>query len=164
MIYPMERARAGGPAPERVERRAGAPERRRRLAFGLLYGGLNPRRRGGRRADDQHRPVVDWHGPGLFASCVIVLFLCVADAFLTLGLISGGAFEANPVMALVVYGSARVFALTKVGLTGAGMLIMVAVARFRVFGEVRAAMLVHVALAIYVLLVGYELHLALATT
>jgi len=108
--------------------------------------------------------VVDWHGPGLFASCVTVLLLCVADAFLTLWLISSGAFEANPVMALVVYGSAAVFALTKVGLTGMGMLMVVAVARFRVFGELRAATLMHAAVAIYVVLVSYEVHLVLETT
>lgn len=159
----MERTIGHGVAIAGAERRQGVPERRRRMLYGLVYGGLNPRRRAGRRAVDHHRPVVDWHGPGLFASCVTVLLLCVADAFLTLWLLSSGAFEANPVMALVVYGSARVFALTKVGLTGMGMLMVVAVARFRVVGELRAATLLHATVAIYVLLVGYEVHLVLET-
>jgi hypothetical protein len=141
------------------ERRVSARDRRERLVHSLVYGGLNPRRRTGRRRGDHVRPIVDWHGPGLFASSMLVLLLCVADGFLTLRLLAGGAVEANPFMALYVYGNARRFAIVKLALTGGGILTLVALARFRVFHVLRAASLVHAILAAYVVLVGYELTL-----
>jgi hypothetical protein len=145
------------------ERRVVRPDRRGRFWRSLLYGGMNPRRRSGRRDLDDHRPIIDWHGPELFASATLVLILCVVDAFLTLRLLSGGAIEANPFMEFFVYGDARRFALTKLSLTGAGLLTLVGTARFKVFRFVRAAMLVHAFLIAYLILIGYELLLLQAS-
>ncbi len=141
------------------ERRGGGVDRRRRFMFSLLYGGLQPRRRLGRRAGDRYRPIIDWHGPGLLASAVLVLVLCVVDAFLTLWLMAGGFVEANPLMAPLVAGDARHFAVTKLALTGGGVLVLVALAQFQVFRVIRAGALVHTILAAYVVLIGYELSL-----
>jgi uncharacterized protein DUF5658 len=142
---------------ERTERRSVQRDRRERLWRSLVYGGLNPRRRTGRRLGDHHRPIIDWHGPGLFASSMLILVLCVLDGLLTLKLLASGAREANPVMALYVYSDARRFAIVKLSLTGLGVLMLVALARFRVFRVLRAATFVHAILACYVLLVAYEL-------
>jgi hypothetical protein len=142
----------------RAERRSGV-DRRRRFWWSLLHGGLWPRRVAGRRAEDHHRPLIDWHGPGLLASCVLILLLCCADAFLTLLLISRGAVEANPIMALWVYDDVRTFTIVKLALTGAGVLALVAIARFRVFGFVRVASLVHAVLVGYTALIVYQLYL-----
>lgn len=142
-----------------IERRMAAGDRRGRLAFSVLYGGMRPRRRAGRRAADHHRPIVDWHSPELLASCVLLLILCVADALLTVHLIASGAVEANPFMALFVYGDLREFAILKLAITGAGVVTLVAVARFRVFRYLRAATLVHALLLAYVVLVYYEIEL-----
>lgn len=140
-----------------VERRSGG-DRRTRLWFSLVYGGVRPRRFAGRRAED-HRPVIDWHGPGLLTSCLLILLLCAADALLTLLLIAQGAAEANPVMALWVYHDVRAFTIVKMALTGGGILALVAIARFRVFRRVRVASFVHALLVGYVALIGYELWL-----
>jgi hypothetical protein len=145
---------ATGPRPER---RAAGADRRRKLMFSLVYGGLHPRRRTGRRVGDQHRPIIDWHGPGLLASSVLVLVLCVADAFLTLWLMTTGAIEANPLMAPLVAGDAQGFAITKLALTGGGILTLVAMANFRVFRLIRVGSLVHTILVAYLALVSYEL-------
>lgn len=139
----------------RADRRTGV-DRRRRLWRSLLHGGVRPRRLGGRRAEDHHRPLIDWHGPGLLTSCVLILLLCVADAFMTLRLISLGAIEANPVMALWVYDDVRTFTIVKMSLTGLGVLALVAIARFRVFGFIRVASLVHAVLAAYAVLIVYQ--------
>jgi len=141
------------------ERRFGPRDRRSRLWHSLVYGGLNPRRRTGRRTHDHHRPIVDWHGPGLFASSMLILVMCVLDGFLTLRLLSAGAREANPLMALYVYTDAQRFAIVKLSLTGVGVLTLVALARFRVFRVLRVESLVHATLACYVALVGYEVFL-----
>ncbi len=147
-------AHAGG-----LERRRARTDRRARLWHSLLLGGMNPRRRTGRRAGDLHRPIVDWHGPWLFASSTLILLLCAADAFLTLRLLAGGAIEANPFMALYVYGDAQRFAIVKLAMTGAGVLTLVSLARFRIFRVMRAQVLVHVVLAAYLVLIAYELKL-----
>ena len=141
------------------ERRVANRDRRRKLMFSLFYGGLRPRRRTGRRASDHYRPIIDWHGPGLLTSAVLVLVLCVIDAFLTLWLMTDGAIEANPLMAPLVGGDGRAFAISKLALTGCGVLTMVAMANFRVFRLIRVGTLVHTILVAYVALVCYELML-----
>lgn len=140
------------------ERRRNA-DRRRSLVRALFHGGLFPRRLGGRRAADHHRPVVDWHGPGLLLSAILVLLLCAADALFTLKLIGLGASEANPVMAWFVYDDASTFAIVKMTLTGLGVVALVAIARFRVFGVVRVASLLHSVLGAYLALMGWHLWL-----
>lgn len=135
---------------------SGVDRRRRPLWQSLFYGSLKPRRRSGRRTVDLHSPIIDWHGPWLFLSATLILILCAADAFMTLRLLESGAVEANPFMALYVYDDARRFAIIKLALTGTGVLTLVALARFQLFRVMRAAALVHLVLAAYVLLVSYE--------
>ena len=158
MIETTHTAVDGAPA----ERRVAGTDRRRRLMYALVYGGLRPRRRSGRRVDDHARPVVDWHGPGLWASAILVLVLCVADALLTLSLMTTGAVEANPLMAPLVDGDMLRFAVVKLTLTGGGILTLVALANFRVFRRIRAGALVHTILFAYLVLVAYEIALVSA--
>lgn len=150
---------AAGAVPPPAERRVARLDRRRKFVYSLVYGGLRPRRRTGRRAADHHRPIIDWHGPGLLASSILVLVLCVADAFLTLWLMTDGAVEANPLMATLLHGDVQRFAITKLALTGGGILTLVAMANFRVFRLIRAGALVHTILLAYLVLVSYELAL-----
>ena len=149
---------AGGAALHRDRRRCAA-DRRERMFWSLFYGGLRPRRRHGRRDADHYRPLVDWHGEGLLTSAIVVLLLCVADALLTVQLLTEGATEVNPLMAQLVARGALGFVVVKLSLTGAGVLALVSIARFRVFGQLRAATLVHAVLFGYSVLVAYELWL-----
>ena len=139
-----------------VTDRRGRPDRRRHFLWSLVYGGFHPRRRAGRRVLDQHRPIVDWHSPDLLFSSVGLIVLCLCDAALTLVLLAHGASEANPVMALIVDGDIERFALVKLALTATSLIALVAVARFTVFRVIRVATLVHLAMAGYVALIGYE--------
>ena len=151
--------RFGSNAAELAHERRRAGERRHSLLWALLYGGMRPRRRGGRRAEDHHRPIVDWHDPSLLFSAFGLLMLCVCDGALTLALLAHGASEANPVMDLVVSGDMTRFALVKLALTASGLLILVSLARFTVFRLFRVSTLVHAALVGYAILVCYELWL-----
>ncbi len=90
---------------------------------------------------------------------VVILSLCAADAVLTLALISQGALEANPVMAVFVRGSAGAFAAVKLGLTAAGVILLLAVARVRAFGRLPVGSLLYAVLTGYALLVAYELRM-----
>jgi hypothetical protein len=142
------------PTPAIAERRRG-PDRRRTTLRTFIQGGFTPRRRHGRRADEQHLPI-DWHEPHLLFLALSILLLNVADAFLTLTLISMGATEANPVMAFVLDQHPDLFAVVKMGLTGLGVLVLVAVARTRLFRIMRVATLLHGLLAAYAALIFYE--------
>jgi hypothetical protein len=137
-----------------VERRRSVDRRRVTLAS-FLKGGLTPRRRGGRRADEQHLPV-DWHEPHLLFLALTILLLSVADAFLTLTLIMGGAQEANPLLAFILRDHPELFAVLKMGLTGSGVLVLVAVARSRLFRIMRVGIVLQGIFVAYVALIAYE--------
>ncbi|HUQ51940.1 MAG TPA: DUF5658 family protein [Gammaproteobacteria bacterium] len=137
-----------------VERRRG-PDRRRLTLRSFLKGGITPRRRGGRRADEQHLPI-DWHGPYLLFLATTILLLSVADAFLTITLITLGAQEANPVLAFILQEHPELFAIMKMGLTGSGVLVLVAVARARLFRVMRVGVILQGVFVAYVALIAYE--------
>jgi hypothetical protein len=137
-----------------VERRRG-PDRRRISLRSFLQGGVTPRRRNGRRADEQHLPI-DWHEPYLLFLAVTILLLSVADAFLTITLIMSGAQEANPLLAFVLRDHPELFAAIKMALTGTGVLVLVAVARARLFRIVRVGVVLQAIFVAYVALIAYE--------
>lgn len=138
-----------------VERRSGY-DRRTTSARSFVQGGLTPRRRsGGRRSGDEHW-LVDWYEPHLLFLAVAILLLSVTDAFLTLVLIGQGAYEANPVMHLLLERAPRLFAAAKMTLTGVGVLVLVACARAKVFRVVRVSALMHWFLLLYAGVIGYE--------
>jgi len=138
-----------------TERRA-VHDRRRLSLRTFLQSGLTPRRRGGRR-NGEHEHLIDWHEPELLFLALAILLLSVTDAFFTLTLITEGAEEANPILAYVLQRYPGYFAALKIALTGGGVLVLVAMARIRVFRIVRVRTLLQFFLAGYVVLVGYEL-------
>ncbi len=137
-----------------AERRLG-PDRRRITLWSFLKGGVTPRRRSGRRDGEHHLPI-DWHEPYLLFLAVTILLLSVADAFLTLTLLMVGATEANPVMAFVLNNHPHLFALSKMAFTGIGVLVLVAVARARLFRVMRVGAVLQGLFVAYVALIVYE--------
>lgn len=123
------------------------------------HGAFNPRRRSGRRAGDHHYPVVDWHSPRVFALVLTILVLCTADAVLTVILMSHGATELNPVMALFLPHSLPWFAALKLALTSAGICVLVVCSRMRVFRAIPGEWLLYAVLIGYVVLITYQLRL-----
>jgi hypothetical protein len=121
----------------------------------FIQGGFTPRRRGGRRAGEQDAPV-DWHEPHLLFLSITILLLSVADAFFTLTLLTLGADEANPFLRYVLDEHPKLFALIKMGFTGGGVLVLVAVARTRVFSVIRVGTIMHWLLLAYAALIFYE--------
>ena len=92
---------------------------------------------------------------------MLVVLLSFADALFTLTLLRHGAEEANPAMATLVLGTGPAFALWKLGLTIAGVVTLVVLARAKLFGIVSAGVLLYLVLAGYVVLVIYEWRLLL---
>jgi hypothetical protein len=147
-------------ATERVpnERRSGV-ERRNHSIAAYWRGALNPRRRAGRRATDRIYTFIDWHSPRVLALVLLILGLSTLDGVLTLMLMSQGANEANPVMALFVPHSLGWFATIKLTLTGVGVAILVVCARMKLFRVLPGEVLLYLIAGCYVALVVYELHL-----
>jgi len=143
-----------GATPER--RRA---DRRRQVLHALMVGSFRQRRRAPRRVGEGTLSGVDWHHPQWLAIAIFILMLSGGDALLTLMLVERGASEANPLMAPLVAGSPLAFALTKIGITGGGVVLLTQLARFRAFGRLPVGMLLYSALLIYGALVAYEIHL-----
>lgn len=99
---------------------------------------------------------VDWHSAHLLAVSIGILILCVGDAVLTLTLMSYGAVEINPVMAMLVYGSPAVFAALKMAVTGISVVMLVFLARYRFMRVVKVELFLYAVLAGYMFLIGHE--------
>jgi hypothetical protein len=138
-----------------AERRA-AVERRTRTLRALLYGSFKPRRRDSRRDKDMGFAAVDWHQSRWLAVALLIVILSCADAFFTLTLLDDGAYEANPFMARLLDGAPHWFALAKIGLTSAGVILLTVVARTRAFGRVPVGFVLYAVLLGYATLVAYE--------
>ncbi|MGH8218155.1 MAG: DUF5658 family protein [Steroidobacteraceae bacterium] len=143
----------------RTADRRRAKDRRKHPLRSLVFGHLNPRRHGPRRARDGSIASTDWYAPRWMLVAVMILLLSVADAMLTLTLISHGALEANPVMAPLVQGSPGGFAAVKLALTAIGVIVLMALARVRAFGRLPVGALLYVVLSVYAVLVAYELRM-----
>jgi len=134
-------------------------DRRRRHWFALLIGSFRVRRRRVRRAGEHRMSSLDWHDSQWLAVAILILLLSVTDAFMTLTLINLGAVELNPFMAPLVTGSGRSFALWKLGLTSGGVVILILLARARVFRRLPVAVILYLVLIGYAVLVCYEVWL-----
>lgn len=138
-----------------AERRVSNVDRRRMSVRSILQGAFRPRRRAGRRASDQDTPI-DWHHPHLMFLSLAMLALSVADAFLTVTLLNNGAEEANPLLALFVTRYPSLFAVVKMGLTGVGIVLLVAVAQSRLFRVIPGKLVFQGLVLAYLALVIYE--------
>ena len=152
---PYRGALRGGAGGMLVPDRRMAMDRRALSWRTFVQGGLTPRRRASRR-DKEADGLVDWHAPHLLFLSITILLLSVADAFLTLTLMKNGAAEANPFLAFVLDEHPRWFGGAKMILTGGGVLVLVALARARVFRLVKVEAIMHWFLLSYVALIAYE--------
>jgi len=78
------------------------------------------------------------------------------DAFFTVQLLERGAVEVNPIMASVMGRSTAVFAVSKMLLTGFGLLALVFLAKSRLFNRIRTGIFLTVFFSLYCCLVCYE--------
>jgi hypothetical protein len=145
ILFNRSTRRAGrGSGPERRH----GNDRRMRIARALFYGSFHPRRHGPRRAGENRLGAVDWYHPWWLAVAALIVALCAADAILTLVLIGRGAYEVNPLLAALIGGSAIAFVVVKIGLTGAGVILLTLLSRVKAFG-------LPVALVLYAIVIGY---------
>jgi hypothetical protein len=141
-----------------TDERRDRADRRRRAVWAVCYGSFNPRRRiPPRRHDDSRFHSLDWHSAHLLAVAIGILLLSVVDAFLTLGLLQGGAVEVNPIMAVLLYRSVAVFAALKMAMTSISIVLLVILARYRFMRMLPVEWVLYGVLITYLGLIGYEI-------
>jgi hypothetical protein len=83
------------------------------------------RREKNRRREDQRKIFcADRYSPTLFGAIILILFLSVLDALLTLFLIDHGATEINPIMAYYLNVGPYTFFCVKYALTALAVLVL----------------------------------------
>jgi len=133
-----------------------SPERR---SFGwrtVVFGFVRSRRRAFRRNDETDVLFIDWHHPWLFFLAVGTMLMSCLDAFMTLQLIDRGMIEVNPVMASVLGQGTRYFAVSKMLMTGVGILALVFLAKARFLNRMRTGLFLTIFFSFYACLVCYE--------
>lgn len=123
----------------------------------VLYGFLRSRRREARRDSDTDVRFLDWHHPWVFFIATGTMLLSCADAFMTLLLINGGMYEANPVMALAMEKGTGLFVASKMAMTGFGIMLLVYMARTRFLNRIRTSLILTTFFSFYCCLVCYEI-------
>lgn len=129
----------------------------------VYYGFLRSRRRATRRIDDGEVLFIDWHHPWLFFLAVGTMLMSGVDAFLTLQLLDRGMVEANPVMAAILGQGTRAFAVSKMLMTGTGILTLVFLAKARFLNRFRAGLFLTAFFSLYACLICYEFVFLLKT-
>ena len=122
----------------------------------IVYGFTRSRRHNLRRKLDAEVVFLDWHHPWLFFLATGIMLMSCLDAFFTLQLLDRGAIEINPVMAAVIGHSALRFAISKMVLTGFGILALVFLAKSRFFNRLRTGLILTFFFSIYAVLICYE--------
>ena len=138
-----------------MERRAIA-DRRQFTWRTVFFGFMRSRRHSGRRDDDGEVLFLDWHHPWLFFLAVGTMIFSCLDAFMTLQLLDRGMYEANPVMAAILSQGTTAFAVSKMVLTGVGIMMLVFMAKARFMNRVRTGLFLTAFFAFYACLVCYE--------
>ena len=122
----------------------------------VFYGFLRSRRRDKRRFEEADPVFTDWHHPWLFFLGVGIMLMSGLDAFFTLQLIDRGAVEINPVMAIVIGHGTLAFAVSKMLMTGIGILALVFLSRLRFMNRVRTGLILTFFFSFYAVLICYE--------
>jgi len=133
-------------------------DRRRSYIRSFIYSCFKRRRKGLRRAQDRiENTFVDVHEPRLAFIYLFTLFLCVADAFLTLFIIDSGGEEINPFMLFLMNKDVILFFWVKLALTAFGLLFLISHKHFTLYRVINGYHLFYGIAVMYVVLVYYEI-------
>jgi len=131
---------------------------RRQPSLNTLLGAIRQyRRRHLRREEDSLNSYTDWYGHWPFAATLTIILLCFADAFLTIVLISKGAVELNGLMDWLIQKDAHTFAIVKMSMTGAALIVLVMHFNFRIYKYIAVRYLIYALVPLYSLLIFHEL-------
>jgi hypothetical protein len=122
----------------------------------VFFGFTRSRRHAVRREVDDEILFLDWHHPWLFFLAVGTMIFSCLDAFMTLQLLDRGMYEANPVMAAILSQGTTAFAVSKMVLTGVGIMMLVFMAKARFMNRIRTGLFLTAFFTFYACLICYE--------
>ena len=141
-----------------IDRRSTHRERRRNHSKAAVHSFYRKRRTHIRREDDYTvGTYVDAHEPTLFYLALSLMTLSVLDGFFTTLLISNGSEELNPLLAYLLSFDLHVFLGVKFLLTGFCAVFFIMHKHHRLFNVISCYQLLVLSVAVYFLLVCYEL-------
>jgi len=131
--------------------RRGTQDRRRKPTPGLSRYTFLGRRRGIRRKEESKRGgYVDRYSPSLFFFLILILALNVLDALLTIMILDGEGWEANPVVRSVMDLHGNQFWIWKFGIVSTCLVLLCLHSKFkRVKGIIIGISTVYVAVILY---------------
>lgn len=133
---------------------------RRRTTRRTLVGALfSRRRRKLRRSEDQINSYIDWYGHWPMAATFTIILLCFADAFLTIVLLNKGAVELNLLMDWLIQHDVHTFAVVKMSITGAALIVLVMHLNFRIYRIIAVRYLMYALVPMYSLLIAHEIRM-----
>lgn len=138
-------------------------DRRKRHFRSMVCSVFMNRRKAARRDTDRQRGYyVDFHEPWLLGLVLATSLLCIADAFLTLVLLSHGGEELNPFMRVLIEKDVQLFFVIKFVATVLGLFFTLVHKHFRLLRYLRGYHLLYAIFSLYLLLIQYEIGLLLA--
>lgn len=147
--YPFKERRSG------KDRRAGQTSP---LSLKSLFG----RRRNSRRKEDARKfYFVDLYSPVFMVLFLMTMVLSLTDAFLTMKLVTENFQEINPVMDYFLRKGPYAFVVVKWVLTAFGMIVLLVLKNYYVWGKVKTAAFMVVFPFLYLLLITYEVIMVL---
>jgi hypothetical protein len=136
-------------------------DRRNRRGINFRSLGFGGKREHIRRKEDMQKYFsVDRYSPSIFAAIIIILFLSVVDALLTLFLVENGAFEVNPIMAFYLKIGPYSFLAVKYGLTSIGVFVFLLLRNIYLRPlKMYAGTLLYIVIAVFATVVAWQLYL-----
>jgi len=144
---------------ETASERRKAADRRHHNWRTLTYCGLHGQGRRHQARRDGYSYYLDWYKPSLVFTGLAVLLLSCLDALLTLTLLNRGAYEANLLMAHLLDTSDVVFVVTKIAVTGIGIVFLLMHSHFQLLNITTGKRILQFLVPVYGLLIVYELFL-----
>jgi hypothetical protein len=133
---------------------------RRKPSLKTLLGALTHRRRHkSRRENDHINSYTDRYGHWPTAATLAIITLCFADAFLTMVLLSKGAVELNGLMDYLIQKDIQLFAVVKMSVTGAALIILILHFNFRIYKYIAVRYVIYGLVPLYSLLIFHELNM-----
>ena len=144
------------------EERRKLPDRRRTPTKPLSWHSMKGKRKESRRAHEHRHYYVDWYEPHYFITIVLILILCVMDAYLTLKILHLGGEELNPLMLLFFNKLPILSMVFKYVITAASIIVILIHKNFIVFKRVKVYHFIYAVFSVYVILVTYESYVLLS--
>ncbi len=147
---------------EKRERRSGKDRRARHTSPFTIQSLRGSRQHYRRKEDTRKLFFVDLYSPLSVAVLVFTLCLSIVDAVLTLVLVGHNAEELNPVMDFFLKLGPVQFIMVKFFLTAFGLTTLLILKNYYLWhGRVKAAVLLFIFPFLYLVLVGYEILIAM---